>query len=133
MFKWDAGQDERTISHSKVHFLGTPVPICATDLSTLDAEAAIGEYILTNPETQMPANQVIQPVQQRGAKRITAQMAVDFVLSRRRSTPWDFMMATFHYQPYQEFQLTFCSLCHRRGKYTQHLRPLLFLGIYRQS
>ena len=58
--------------------------VCATDISTATSSAE-REYILTIPETQMPASQVIQPAQQ-------SQVATKGQQQQTRGQPTSFLV-----------------------------------------
>ena len=86
------------------------------------------EYILTIPETQMPASQVIQLVsaEPSGNQRTAAtQRAADFLHICWRPTTRAFQTTYFHTHPDEALQLS--CLCHRWRKSTQHISTLKLL------
>ena len=84
---------------------------------------AAREYILTIPETQMPARQAIQPAQQ-------IQVAANGQQQPRgQPTCWwpttqSFKTAYFHTDPIEALQSTVSCLCQQWRKSTQHIRTL---------
>ena len=79
---------------------------------------AAREYMLTTPETQMPASQVIQPAQQ---SQVTTKIQQH---PKGRPTTLAFKTAYFHIDPDKALQSTINCLCHRQRKSTQHIRTL---------
>ena len=117
-----------TVSHNHLHFLGAAVPLphMCHRLSSSCSSLCQGKHLdySRNPDASK-LGQTTSSTKPSGIKLITtAQKASDFILSCQRSTTGDFKTATFHLQPYEEFQPTFCSFCHIKRMITQHLRPL---------
>ena len=77
------------------------------DISTAPATR---ESILTIPETQMAANQVIQPVQQNQVARIDKRTFI--VVDDQHAGP--FKTVTFTLSTVEALQPTVSCLCHRQ-------------------
>ena len=122
------GQRKLTISHSNLHFLGAVVPLpqmCHRLISSNRSSHCQGIHLVysRNPGASKTGH-TTSSTKPSGVKRPTTfQRAAGFILSCCRSTTQHFKTATFHHQLYQEFQPTFCSLCHRKRRFTQNLRP----------
>ena len=88
---------------------------------------AARENILTIPETQMPASQIIQTAQQsqvatKGQQE--TQRADDFICSYLQLKTCALKTAYFHTNPDEALQTTISCLCHRQRKSTQYIRTL---------
>ena len=120
-----AGQKKGTINSSNLHLLEAPLPLpyVARLFSNSLCQGIYLDYS-RNPNASKPSHTTISTKPSFVKRTTTTQRAADFVLSSCQSTNRHFKTATYQHQPYQEFQPTFFILCHRKRKFTQHLRPL---------
>ena len=98
------------------------LPICATDISTATkTSTSCKEYILTIPQTQMPAGQVIQPAQQsqvttKGQQQPRGQLTSFIVVDDQQPGPS--RPLTFTLTPTKYFNPP--SVTSATGKESQH-------------
>ena len=96
-----AGQRKGTIIHSKLHFLGVPVPLPHICYRLISSSHCQGIYLdcSRNPDARKPGHTTSSTDPSGAKKAITTQRATDFIISCLQASTQDFKTATYHHQP----------------------------------